>query len=531
MGRAFAEITFTPSVKAAQSRYGSRDSNRGFEVATERQDELTEAEVQFIQQMDGFFQASIGETGWPYVQFRGGPRGFLKVIDSKTIGFADFRGNLQYLSVGNMNADGRVAIILMNHSNPSRLKIWGEAKVIDRAVDPELVQSLHVAGNAVKAERAIVIRVHAFDWNCPRHITPRFTELEIREMTKPLIAELAALRKSSTQTAVVKQKAGIGDGQLKLSIAGIRILTSRVRAYLLKAVDGSPLAPIEPGAHLLLPIRLPDGRPDTRRYSIASDPDDPTQWEIAVQREDRGLGGSAFIHSHYEVGTTLNCHAPRNGFELHADDRPAVLIAGGIGIAPLRSMAFALDRSARAFTLHYAARSPADAPYLPELLREFSGRIRSYWSEHGESARMDLQAIVNAAPPDAVFYVCGPERMLSGFQALPETVVWAEGRVRMERFNAPVAAQGDQSFEVQLGCGGRVLEVPIGKTILDVLLQLGEHPSYDCKVGTCGTCTVKVLQGLPDYRDVVLAQSERERDHLMCICVSRSAGGRLVLDM
>jgi predicted pyridoxine 5'-phosphate oxidase superfamily flavin-nucleotide-binding protein len=194
MSRAFADITFTPSVKAAQSRYGSRQSSTGFERTSERNDELGEAEVEFIGQMDGFYQATVTETGWPYVQFRGGPAGFLKVIDSKTIGFADFRGNTQYLSVGNIDADGRIALILMDQANPSRLKIWGRARVIDRTDNPERVDSLRVAGYAARVERAIVIAVEAFDWNCPQHITPRFTEAEVREMTAPLVAKLAALQ-------------------------------------------------------------------------------------------------------------------------------------------------------------------------------------------------------------------------------------------------------------------------------------------------------------------------------------------------
>ena len=176
MSRAFADITFTPSVQAAQSHYGSRRSNLGFESTNERQDELTEFETEFIQRMDGFFQATVGETGWPYVQFRGGPSGFLRVIDSRTIGFADFRGNIQYISVGNINADGRVALILVDQSDPRRLKIWGRARVVDRASDPALVGRLQVQGYAAKAERAIVIAVEAYDWNCPQHITPRFTE-------------------------------------------------------------------------------------------------------------------------------------------------------------------------------------------------------------------------------------------------------------------------------------------------------------------------------------------------------------------
>lgn len=194
MSRAFADITFTPSVKQAQARCGSRQSNRGFEASPERQDALTEAEADFIERTDGFFQASVGETGWPYVQFRGGPKGFVKVLDAKTIAFADFRGNVQYISVGNISADPRVALVLLDQAEPARLKIWGKARVIEKADDPALASRLQVPGYAGQVERVIVISVEAYDWNCPRHITPRFTEAEIRERMEPLLEELAALR-------------------------------------------------------------------------------------------------------------------------------------------------------------------------------------------------------------------------------------------------------------------------------------------------------------------------------------------------
>jgi predicted pyridoxine 5'-phosphate oxidase superfamily flavin-nucleotide-binding protein len=194
MARAFAEIAFTPSVKAAQSQYGSRRANQGLEVAEDREDELTDVEREFIESRDSFYQATVTETGWPYVQFRGGPPGFLKVIDTKTIGFADFRGNVQYLSVGNINADGRIALILMDYPNRRRLKIWGRARVLHEADEARLLAALKITGYKARVERAIVIAVEAFSWNCPQHITPRFTEAEVKAVVAPLIAELEALR-------------------------------------------------------------------------------------------------------------------------------------------------------------------------------------------------------------------------------------------------------------------------------------------------------------------------------------------------
>jgi predicted pyridoxine 5'-phosphate oxidase superfamily flavin-nucleotide-binding protein len=194
MSRAFADIAFTPSVKAAQSRYGSRESNRRMELADDRQDLITDVEHEFIEARDSFYQATVSETGWPYVQFRGGPAGFLKVIDERTIAFADFRGNVQYVSVGNIDANDRVALILMDYVNRRRLKIMCRARIVHEADDPALIASLTVPGYRARVERAIVFTVEALEWNCPQHITRRFTEAEVRESVAPLVAEIESLR-------------------------------------------------------------------------------------------------------------------------------------------------------------------------------------------------------------------------------------------------------------------------------------------------------------------------------------------------
>lgn len=197
MARHFSEIAFTPSVKAAQERYGSRAGYSRLEAkAAGLPVDLGEAEIAFIEARDGFYQATVSETGWPYVQFRGGPAGFLKVLDAQTIGYADFRGNVQYLSVGNMNAKDRVALILMDYANRHRLKIWARARLVHPEEDAALVEKLEIPTYRARVERAVVLDVEAFDWNCPQHITPRFTAEEVDGRVQPLldrIAELEAL--------------------------------------------------------------------------------------------------------------------------------------------------------------------------------------------------------------------------------------------------------------------------------------------------------------------------------------------------
>ena len=193
MAHGFYELTFTPSVKRAQERYGSRRHYARFEVGESDLSGLTAAEVEFIGQRDGFYMATAGENGYPYIQFRGGPKGFLKVLDEKTLGFADFRGNVQYISVGNLQSDDRAALFLMDYANRRRLKILARVQVKDARDAPGLIEQLAVPGYEARIERALVFCVEAFDWNCPQHITQRFTVDEIKDINQPLYEHVEKL--------------------------------------------------------------------------------------------------------------------------------------------------------------------------------------------------------------------------------------------------------------------------------------------------------------------------------------------------
>jgi predicted pyridoxine 5'-phosphate oxidase superfamily flavin-nucleotide-binding protein len=192
MAYGFLEIAGTPSVRAAQAAMGSdhlwtgRDFHRDF-------DRFTPQEVQFIAERDSFYMATVSETGWPYVRHRGGPRGFLKVVDERTLAFADYSGNQQYISVGNLAADRRTALILLDYSRRTRLKLYAHVETVAPDADPALTALVTVPGYKARIERIFVLRLDAFDWNCPQHITPRFTEAEIEEATRPLRERLAEL--------------------------------------------------------------------------------------------------------------------------------------------------------------------------------------------------------------------------------------------------------------------------------------------------------------------------------------------------
>jgi uncharacterized protein len=201
--KSFAEIAFTPAVQALQSVHGSRAAYARMHAAAQPPEGLGAAETDFLSKADSFYMASVSETGWPYVQHRGGPRGFLKVISPTRIAFADFRGNRQYVSAGNASHNNRVAIIVMDYAKRLRLKLLGHLRFDELSTaDPELVFAVELPDYRARVERVGVIDVEAFDWNCPQHITERYTRREVESALKPLherIAqlenELAALRK------------------------------------------------------------------------------------------------------------------------------------------------------------------------------------------------------------------------------------------------------------------------------------------------------------------------------------------------
>jgi predicted pyridoxine 5'-phosphate oxidase superfamily flavin-nucleotide-binding protein len=196
----FLDIAATASVKAAQAANGSGDYWARFQ-GNRKFDRFTEAEAAFIAERDSFYMATVSESGWPYVQHRGGPPGFLHVVDERTLAFADYRGNRQYISVGNLAADDRASLILMDFAGRRRLKIFAHVDVRSLDADPVLAVKLANPAYKGKAERIVILHLDAFDWNCPQHITPRFTEAEIAEALRPLRrrleeveAENAALR-------------------------------------------------------------------------------------------------------------------------------------------------------------------------------------------------------------------------------------------------------------------------------------------------------------------------------------------------
>ena len=206
MGYKFLELATTPAVKAAQAANGSATVYDRF---TGHRDfvQFTPAELEFIAERDSFYMATVSETGWPYVQHRGGPPGFLRALDDRTLACADFRGNRQYISVGNLTANDRASLFLMDYPNRRRLKMYVHVEVRTAADDPKTLESIAMPGYPGKVERALVFHLDAFDWNCPQHITPRFTESELSEALEPIRLRMEKLEAENKRLQYELQQA------------------------------------------------------------------------------------------------------------------------------------------------------------------------------------------------------------------------------------------------------------------------------------------------------------------------------------
>jgi ferredoxin-NADP reductase/predicted pyridoxine 5'-phosphate oxidase superfamily flavin-nucleotide-binding protein len=533
MPHKYAQIAFTDSVRKVQVEQNSRSGYAKMDQGEDYNHLLSQYEADFISKRDSFYMASVSQTNWPYLQHRGGPKGFMRVIDESTLGFADFSGNKQYVSTGNFRTNDRVALFFMDYPNKRRLKLMGIIKLVPNN-DWETLAKLEVEGYRANVERAFLIHVEAFDWNCPQHITPRFTEEDLDQLVAPLVAENEKLKQqakgvqSFTQASTdLKETNAIGDGELCLVISGIRQLTPRVRAYEFRDLNGNDLPVIEAGSHLQIPVRLRNGKTVLRHYSICSNSKRRDIYEIAVLKDDNGQGGSRAVHETLQLGMQLNCRSAENYFPLHKDDRPAVMFAGGIGITPIKAMAQVLKCRGNNFTLHYAGRSFQEMAFRDHLVREFPQEIKLY---EGQKDTLNVKKVMQSANKDCVFYVCGPASLIDAVIEAGEQLSIEAWRIHYERFTASLAEDA-QSFSVQLAQSAKEVHVDKDTSLLDALLNDGIEQAYSCKTGDCKTCVVKVLEGEVEHHDNCLTEAEKTEQNLMCPCVSRAKSSNLILDI
>ncbi len=318
---------------------------------------------------------------------------------------------------------------------------------------------------------------------------------------------------------------------LTLTVTEVRAETPLVRAIGVARPHGEPLPSWQPGAHIR--VKLPGG--DDRSYSLINLRDDPLAttrphvYRLGIRLEDPSQGGSRFMHT-LKPGDSIEVLAPSNNFPLNPGAEPIVLIAGGIGITPIASMAAALTTDKRPFRLYYAGRSRDQLAFVPDLEVLCGDRLTLHVDDAAGQV-FDIRGLMASLTNNEPVYCCGPRPMIDAAIAAAKDFGWETGRLRFELFTAAAPAAGDTSFEVVLKSSGESFLIPPDKTILDVLIEAGQDPLHDCKRGDCGICQVDVIEGVPDHRDYILTDSEKAEGKKMQICVSRSKSARLVLDL
>jgi vanillate O-demethylase ferredoxin subunit len=314
--------------------------------------------------------------------------------------------------------------------------------------------------------------------------------------------------------------------QIEARLKAIREEAEGICSFEFRERNGGPLPVFDPGAHI--DLYLPAGL--VRSYSLCN-PSDQTKYVVAVNKDAKSRGGSAYMHQAMRVGSDLMISNPRNNFQLDQTATHSVFIAGGIGITPILGMVRALSARAESWELHYGSRSSQAAAFTDELrgLAARSGAKLGFHFGARPEDLLQLEKICGSAPNGAHYYCCGPLGMLAAFDEA--TRGYPPERVHTEYFSAPEPIATGGGFAVRLAKSGKLVPVKSGCTILDAVLAEGVEVSYSCREGVCGTCETTVIGGTPDHRDLVLSKAEHAANKSMMICCSGSLTSELVLDL
>lgn len=312
---------------------------------------------------------------------------------------------------------------------------------------------------------------------------------------------------------------------LAVQLRAIRHEATATNTYEFRAANGAALPSFTAGAHI--DLHLPNGL--VRSYSLCNDPGETHRYVVGVHRDPASRGGSSYVHEELRVGMTLTIGAPQNNFPLVEGAPHTVFIAGGIGITPIMCMIRRLDALGNPWDLHYCTRTP-EVTAFADALREYGSRVTFHHDGAPGGERLDLAALLRRHNSATHFYCCGPAAMLDAFETAAAPLA-DPARFHVEYFAAksPPAASG--GFTVRLARTGRSIRVESGRTILESLLEAGVNVSYSCSQGVCGACETRVLEGVPEHRDMALTKAERESNRSMMICCSGSHSECLVLDL
>ena len=484
---------------------------------------LKQQQQDIIQRADSFFVSSaspVQAEGVEQASFsldashRGGLPGFIKFMAPDKLLIPDYKGNSMFNTLGNIHLYPKAGIIIPDFDNARLLHLTGEAEILWDQED--------TSNQSAGTHRFWVLKVTSWQQSAiPQGVQWYFQDYSPHNP-----------REKVTQNKVQRDP----NKAMYMRVANVVQKSSRIKLFRLIGAEAelqgkhreAPLPEFEAGAHLPIEVTLANGQKVMRYYSILSSVEERDFYDIAVQREDTGKGGSKVIHETLDVGVQVKVLPPRSEFPLLADQHHKVIIAGGIGITPMLSMLREVIKSHASFEFHYTARSEADLAFKEEVMALAGDRAFFYTSNAEKAKRLDLEYLIQQVKTQSHVYMCGPLGLINQVRELTKAHGWADSRVHFESFgnaNQP----GDKGFEVRLKKSNQVFMVDPKETILDVLNQHNVSVPFDCKRGECGMCATTLLIGEADHRDLYLTKTEQA--HQICVCVSRAKGGSLTLDL
>jgi vanillate O-demethylase ferredoxin subunit len=320
-----------------------------------------------------------------------------------------------------------------------------------------------------------------------------------------------------------------GSAGLQVRVAAKTVEAIDIASFELVEANGKPLPAFSAGSHI--DVVVGDGL--TRQYSLCNDSAESHRYQIAVLRDPKTRGGSAGMHDRIQAGDVVTISAPKNHFPLAHDAKRNLLLAGGIGVTPILCMAERLAVTGADFEMHYCTRSKDRTAFHDRIAASrFASKVSFHFDDGAPDQKFDIAARLAKPESGTHLYVCGPKGFMDAVLSTARAQGWPEAQLHYEFFSADVApSAADESFEVQLASSGRIIVVPKNKTVVQALAAAGVEVQTSCEQGVCGTCITRVLEGVPDHKDLYFTPEEQAANDQFTPCCSRAKSARLVLDL
>ncbi|MEH6443303.1 MAG: pyridoxamine 5'-phosphate oxidase family protein [Oceanospirillaceae bacterium] len=460
-------------------------------------DSLTATQVELIANSDSFFVGSGVDNNHSDASYRGGETGFVSVINKYELQIPDYKGNSMFNTLGNFQSNPNAGLVFIDFVHNKLLQLTGTAKILWDQPDDN-----NNTGGTKRYWRFIIKGWQ--ETQLPSGLNWTFFDYSPHN---PKI-------ESSTE--------------LMLQISAIENISEKIKLLRLTAVNGGILPAFKAGSHLPIEVKLSEKTTVQRHYSITSSHHDNRFYEIAVQQEKQGRGGSNYIHEQLKAGDFITAMHPVNKFSLTSSGKHHILIAGGIGITPIISMLKELSQSNQSFELHYSVKKASDLAFKEEITRLAGKHAHFYITQGLDANRLDLKSLFMEGNKSSHVYICGPLSMIEAVKEKANVHNWDPSHIHFESFGHSLH-KTDKAVEVRLKKSGKVIVIDPKETLLDGLLKANVKVPFACKRGECGMCATEYVEGTPEHRDVYL--TKEEKTHSLCVCVSRTKSHSISLNL